>query len=253
MYLYMLQDHVLNMPGQEWRMRPENDEAKEFLNRAARTLVKHQYPETTRESEPKESLFKFTRSMAIGPQQEYIVRVLDMPGEWFQYPEKAIGADGTNILQKYLRDSQGLLCLVDPDSPEDEPMIAYLTQLLNDLYMQTRPYKVDKWLAFCLTKMDLPQHRPHLNDPASYVKQKLGSLIVTRILDYCQPGRVRFDYACSAVGYYHRPNGNQLSPERSNSGIDWFGQNIIYEVKHIRPFGLFEPLQWLFENGVGRV
>ena len=43
MYLYMLQDHVLKMPGREWQMRPENEEAKEFLNRAARTLGKHQY------------------------------------------------------------------------------------------------------------------------------------------------------------------------------------------------------------------
>jgi len=254
MYLYMLQDHVHNMPTHEWEMHPANEAATEFLKRAERRLEKHWYPlPTTTAGPPDECQFKFTRHVGIGPDHEYIVRVLDMSGEWFEDMEKGkISSDETNVVKSYLYNCQGLLCLVDPDKDENESRMRYLRELLLELrFREGGPIR--KWFAFCLTKMDAPQHRPHLLDPKGYIQQKLGNRMIRVIGDHCIPGRFRFDFACSAVGYYHKPNGQLFQPERSNSGIDWFGQSIIYNVEHIEPFSLFEPLQWLFENGVGRV
>ncbi|MGB8646382.1 MAG: hypothetical protein WCF84_14180 [Anaerolineae bacterium] len=66
--------------------------------------------------------------------------------------------------------------------------------------------------------------------------------MIQRIQMACAPGKVSYDFACSAVGFYPGQ-----TPPRSNSGIDTFGSPLIYNTKEIKPFGLFEPLEkWLF-------
>ena len=241
MYLYMLREHISATRSQTWHMSAVNEEARQFLNLAADSLSHHRYPSPTPLANPERLKFKFTQQEPIGPPREYTMQVLDMPGEWYEHPDK-----GGDTLENYLRDCKGLLCLVDPDRGEDDPMMGYLRILLTNLYFQTQR-KIEKRIAFCLTKMDEVQHRPHLQNPRAYIEQKLGTQLVRTIQDHCAPGKVSFDFACSAVGYYHWPDGSLARPLRSNSGIDWRGTAIIYDIKHIEPFGLFDPLEkWLF-------
>lgn len=240
MYLYMLQDHIIQTRSPDWHMGAENDAARDFMNRAARTFGKRRYPPPTeiKDNTPVELLFKFVNRVQKGSDKEYTMRVLDMPGEWYEQPDSPPKRAAT--LMQYFSDCKGLLCLVDPDKDEKEPMMVYLRTLLNDLWFQTKQ-PIDKRLAFCLTKMDKPQHRRFRQTPGAYIRQKLGEPLVKAIEAYCVAGKVSFDFACSAVGYY--PG---IKPDRSNSGVDWQGAGIIYSA-NIQPFGLFEPLEkWLF-------
>ncbi len=241
MYLYMLQSHIRSTTNDVWQMFQENEAAGEFIVQIGEAVMqRHEFPLPTDLREPEEYLFKFTKRQAMGGNYTRIMRVLDMPGEWYEDPQNAIDDDGLNVLLKYLNDCSSLLCLIDPDRGADEPMLSYLVKLLNQLYMQNKQ-QIDKKLAFCLTKMDQPQHRRWLQQPAAYIEQKLGKEMVRTIKQYCVPGKVKFEFACSAVGFYH-------GTQRSNSGIDWQGRGIIYDTHNIHPYALFKPLLWLFDE-----
>lgn len=241
MYLGMLRINIMRQHHHMWRMTPWNEHASHFIGMIDVALAEHRFTEPTLPDQPDNLWFQIgKRDPVFHRDQTYSLRVLDMPGEWYQTPEKAV-ISGVNVLQEYLAGCQGLLCLVDPDSNEKERMNIYLGHLLRTLFLKNNGQRIDKWFAFCLTKMDLPAHRTHRQNPTPYVKQKLGQLLVDNLQQYCVPGRVRFDFACSAVGFY--PG---VRPERSNSGVDWKGKAVIYETDKIQPFGLLEPLEWLF-------
>ncbi|MGB8644841.1 MAG: hypothetical protein WCF84_06360, partial [Anaerolineae bacterium] len=235
---YMLQQHINNTRAPMWQMRPDNEAAKRFLHRAVDTVDQRHYPDPTVVSgQPETYLFRFTKQELKGADREYIMEVMDWPGEWFEDPEKG-GAD----LLNYLTRCKGLLCLVDPDRGENEPFMAFLAKLLMDLQYTNNNNRIDKKIAFCLTKMDEPQHRPFLYLPNAYIRQKMGENMIQRIQMACAPGKVSYDWACSAVGFFPGK-----TPLRSNSGIEFDGQKMIYNIKEIKPFGLFEPLEkWLF-------
>lgn len=242
MYLGMLHINMMRGHSRAWNMRPWNDAANGFIGTVEVALANHQFVSptaTTAIADQFEDLWFqiFRRDSVHNRDQEYSLRVLNISGELYQYPEGAV-INGVNVLQEYLTNCKGLLCLVDPDSTSQEQLNIYLGKMLRTLYMKNNHQRVDKRFAFCLTKMDLPAHRPHLNNPAPYVQQKLGTLLVDSLRDYCIPGKVNFNFACSAVGFYP-------GMERSNSGIDWQGKAIIYETDKIQPFGLLEPLEWL--------
>ena len=246
MYLGMLYYDILHNHKPAWDMKAENGEANEFLTTVEKARARNHYVEPTQAGEPKHYWFKLSQRDIYNRDHIYTMRILDMPGEWYQEPEKAM-INGVNHLKQYLADCQGLLCLVDPDAKENEMMMVYLGQLVRDLYVEGGNQRLDKRLAFCLTKMDLQRYQPWRQNPAAYIREKLGENTVKILLDFCLPGRVRFNFACSSVGYYF-PANTQPPQARSNSGIDWRGRAIIYEARDIKPFGLLEPLMWLFEG-----
>lgn len=241
MYLGMLRINIMRQHQHTWQMMPWNEHAGRFIGMVDAALSEHRFTAPTLPDQPDNLWFQISKRDPINHRdQNYSLRVLDMPGEWYQMPEKAV-INGVNVLQEYLANCQGLLCLVDPDSREQERLNIYLGELLRTLFLKNQRQRIDKRFAFCLTKMDLPAHRTHRHNPIPYVQQKLGQMLVDNLLQFCIKDRVRFDFACSAVGFY--PG---VRPERSNSGIDWEGNAIIYETDKIQPFGLLEPLEWLF-------
>lgn len=243
MYLGMLRINIMRQYQQAWRMTPWNEHASNFIGMVDTALSNHRFTNATAVDRPDNLWFQISKRDPLHHRdQTYSLRVLDMPGEWYQYPEKAV-INGVNVLLEYFTNCQGLLCLVDPDSREQERLNIYLGELLRVLFLENNRQPINKWFAFCLTKIDLPAHRNHRHNPAPYVQQKLGNMLVDNLKQFCVPGRVSFDFACSAVGFYP---GVKL--ERSNSGIDWEGKDIIYETDKIQPFGLLEPLEWLLNR-----
>jgi len=250
MYLYMLREYINNLPRHEWRMISVNEAAKKLLSTAT-GVFEHRFPLPTTIPHPEECWFKFTKAMDSGSDKEYFMCVLDTPGELYENPDKALDAAGNNFLEAYLRSCSGLLCFVDPDQGEDEPMLRFLRGLLINLGHNQEC--IEKRFAFCLTKMDSPRHRRYWQSPQDYIRQKLGDQMYKTILQACAPGNANFSFACSAVGFYHYSENGQLflnpadKKPRSNSGIDWYGRAIIYDTKYIQPINLFEPLKWLFD------
>jgi len=219
-------------------MGPANEKVVDFLGDSEERRYRHLFPQPTSTQVPEEVWFEFINRVPRGQDGTYLMKVLDVSGEWYRKNEGK-DADGNEILQPYLENSKGILCLIDPDRPGNNPMMAYLSKLLDKMYLAAHQ-PINKRLAFCLTKMDQIKHRKYLTRPEAYIKQILGTRMAERINKSIAPGNLAF-FSCSAIGFYP----GQFH-QRSNGGINWRGENIIYEAKNYKPFGLFEPLVWLF-------
>ncbi len=240
MYFYAL-DFQLSAVAEHlkvWTMAPKNAEASELLKDAAKTIDSHLFPVPTRRDVPVSCVFEFVKRQARGTDTLYRMDVMDWSGEIYTKP----GNYGEQLLA-YLGRCTGLLCLIDPNHNPNEPFMAYLVSLLYDLQTQKQVNHIDTRIAFCLTKMDEPRHRRWRGKEEQYIVELLGEPLIKKIKSVCASGNFRFNFGCSAVGFY--PGSN---PPRSNSGIDFSGKGIIYDVKHIEPFGVFEPLEWLFQS-----
>ncbi len=246
MYLYMLQEHILATRHREWTMVAANDAARRLLNSAADTVIaKRRFPAPTPPHQPEECWFRFTKNPPVGPSKSYHMQVLDMPGEWYERPDEALSADRKKIVQDYLCNCAGLLCLVDPESGES--IASFVRFLRNDLAFHG---KTNQRLAFCLTKADQKSYVRYLSQPVAYIRQVLRTQTIRAIEDTFN--HVRYDFACSAVGFYRDPGSKRIwrdtdGTPHSNSGIDWYGRSIIYNTD-ARPINLFNPLEWLFED-----
>jgi hypothetical protein len=239
MYLYALYRHILGLPMKNWEMSPENGDALNLLKTAERDIAEHRFPPPTPRSVPVTYLFKFTKREPRGLDREFMMEVMDWPGEIYEEPKEHY-----DELMKYLKRCTGLLCLIDPDQPSDDKFTAFLGNLLYDLQFANRDQqkRILQKMAFCLSKIDERQHQHKRYAPNNAIHEILGDFLIERVRDACAPGMVSFDFACSAVGMH--PGHN--SP-RSNAGIDFAGKAIIYDVKNMKPIGLFDPLEkWLF-------
>jgi GTPase SAR1 family protein len=264
MFLFMLRDEM-RMSNSEWEMNIRGEAANKFWDQLTELKFQHHFAGPTAKQRPEEMDLLFARPDYTHKTKEYrYVKVLDLPGEWYENRSLAVGQDGSNVVDDYLKKCKGLLCLVDPNAkPED--LSKYFDKLLMRLQMLCGQ-PTDKRLAICLTKMDERAHRlksgignpeswlcliqpneytrcPHCQKSEKYVKDILGGGIMTEINKTFRQDKIRY-FASSAIGLY--PG---VSVERSNSGIDWQGNPIIYEVRNIKPFGLFAPFcDWLFQD-----
>ena len=242
MFLFMLRDEM-RMSNSEWEMNICSEAANKFWEKLTELKFQHRFAEATTAQSPEEIVIEFKRQDHRHNTWEYrYVKVRDLPGEWyqdrFQVPPDP---DGTNPVDEYLKKCKGLLCLVDPNAkPED--LSKYFDKLLMRLQMLCGQ-PTDKRLAICLTKMDERAHRQQCHNPTGYVQQILGSAVMSEIYKTFRQDKIKC-FPSSAIGLY--PGA---SVERSNSGIDWRGNPIIYEVRNIKPFGLFAPFcDWLFQD-----
>jgi hypothetical protein len=252
MYLTMLRDDIRIWHYKKgWQMdldKKAGDKIKNdtlaFLEARANSIGQHRYPPNTGTSDPLEYRFRFEKSASpTDPMghKEFIMHVLDMPGEWFQDPP----VEAKEKVYGYLEKCFGILCLIDPDV-EDQEVKKYIDKMLDNLSARTITQRIEKWIAFCVTKIDKLQHRSIARDTQKYVLSKIGNA-KNAIDSQCNTAKVNYNFHCSAVGYYQTPEGDFM-PLRSNSGLNWEGVNIIYNVDHIRPFGLFAPIEWMFEE-----
>jgi GTPase SAR1 family protein len=264
MFLFMLYDEI-RMRQTDWEMRIFNETADKFWEQLTERKFQHRFAEATTAQSPEEIVIEFKRQdHRHSTWEDRRVKVLDLPGEWYENRSLAVGQGGSNVVDDYLKKCKGLLCLVDPNAkPED--LSKYFDKLLMRLQMLCGQ-PTDKRLAVCLTKMDERAHRlksgignpeswlcltqpneytrcPHCQKSEKYVKDILGGGIMTEINKTFRQDKIRY-FASSAIGLY--PG---VSVERSNSGIDWQGNPIIYEVRNIKPFGLFAPFcDWLLQD-----
>lgn len=239
MYLSCLRDAISSYRYHyDWEMGVANTNFVDFLGETEDRRFRHLFPQPTLTRAPDEVWIEFRNRVPKGPDITYLMKVLDVSGEWYRKNEGK-DANGKEVLQPYLENSKGILCLIDPDRPGDNPMMAYLSKLLDNMYLPSRQ-PISKRLAFCLTKMDQIKHRKYLTSPRDYITQILGTKMMERIKNLIATGNLEF-FSCSAIGFYP-----EQIHQRSNGGINWRGENIIYDAKNYKPFGLFEPIVWLF-------
>jgi hypothetical protein len=94
-----------------------------------------------------------------------------------------------------------------------------------------------QYMAFCLTKMDLPRHSPFIDKAEEYCLDKLGPDVALFLDNFCDPNRVNF-FATSSIGF--------INNEEKESTIDPLDLSKLRAPAN--PVNLFDPFLWLFNS-----
>lgn len=161
----------------------------------------------------------------------------EAPGEFYEKPEQY--PDLINEMSRY----QGILWLVDPEQidnpPQREDRRSYRRMIQQWLYAlydkQDSRGSLNHYMAFCLTKMDLPKHYAHIDNPKDYCLDKLGNDVQLFLETYCDLSKINF-FATSSVGVDQNSESNLDSKDPDRRKLR----------NPAQPINLFQPLHWLF-------
>lgn len=243
-----------------WEIQSADLESEEFLGRMDRRIFRdHLFPPPTVGEQniykyhiapPNQGVFGFLKN-----RRKYTLALLDVGGEAFETPERyrqeMQRQEGVDVYQ-YLSECAGIIFLLDPCRPEPRPKsddLSYfeiLSRAFFELRQQIdprRPVRIPSAVAFCLAKMDEPEHRPYRNRPREHAADIVGRFAMRTIENNCVPRRYEF-FACSAIGTVKDDMGNE-SPNYIPADD---GTLQIADTENTRPFGLLEPLEWIFKQ-----
>lgn len=220
----------------DWRIKPLGRDTQElYLEGTDRMRDELEFVEAT-PLEVRFLTFDFEGPVGGLLQLNRTFRVVipEAPGEYYEKPEKA--PELVDEMGRY----QGILWLIDPEQVDNPPNLgrrSYRRMIQQWLYglheRQGSRGDLKHYMAFCLTKMDLPNHYPHIDNPRDYCLDKLGEDVQMFLETYCDLGRIEF-FATSSIG---------VDPD-NNTNMDLTDSK---RLRHpARPINLFEPLRWLF-------
>jgi len=159
--------------------------------------------------------------------RSFRVIVPEAPGEFYENPKNH--SELVDEMSRY----QSILWLIDPEQ------IRYRRIIQEWLYLlygrQGRKGDLEHYMAFCLTKMDLPNHYPYIDNPKDYCLDILGNDVQMYLETYCDLNKIEF-FATTSIGVDHNMETN----------MDLTDPNWEKLRNPARPINLFQPFQWLF-------
>jgi len=236
----------------EWRLTPANEETADYLNKNFDNLTYRGEPVVkTVKSSPVRLSFN-----GIGPQKflsprRCLLEVPDVRGE--------VSVSANEEIIEYLKNCSGILWFIDPDGklpPIDgrDPEFSYrklIFDTLAKLYARVNREKrllksglLPHYMAFCMTKMDQPQHYQAIKDripPREYLQRILGRYWITDVRRFCETEpEPRYEaFYCSALGLVKTREGSIMS--------NFDGTHII-DPEHIEPIDIELPLKWILDR-----
>ena len=168
----------------------------------------------------------------------------DYPGEFFR---DLVENKNPQLLSKYIKDcvveGAGILILLDGTAQQDEYYAECIYQLLVQLDRSTPTNSPSRRVAVALTKCDIPQLWIHRKNPTEKIRGRFEG-VHGKLKNF---QKITVDYfATSAYGMLGSDS------ETSNSDTVKADKNgtraiiIESEPKLWRPFGLIDPLYWLY-------
>lgn len=244
-----------------WQMNPADDDSIKFILDTTKVLFEGNFPPATDPNQaPKVYTYHFSKRQDIldtwgrvifgdRGQRIFAVSFLDAAGGYFEdpdaYPFEICDGQGTVIYRDvwdYLARCRGLICILDPDRGKEYFEIAFRALSKLSLVINTgRPGYIDRYMAFCLSKMDKPKHYDYLSCPESYAEQVLGQRTIGVIRDSCPENRRRF-FGISSIGRNARGEYNVTDDNLYNYSAR------IQDAEEIKPINIFQPIEWLFER-----
>ncbi len=232
-----------------WTILPAVKETSDYLEAVTKQLFELGKP-TERTPVVKPFIHRFALQKPGGwRQKEFVLEMPDASGEMYANPEH-----GLFSMIEYLSGCEGIMWLLDPVAIQagtlygsGENARSYRQMIFRTLsrIFQTHNQgkgRIDKYMAFVLTKMDHPEHSPHFNEPQDYALNLLGKQVERTIESFCVLDRVEF-FSTSALGFTDksRTKSNLLSngPDDPNAKL---------VTKDIVPIGVFDPLNWLLSK-----
>ncbi len=224
----------------EWKIRPIGEETQQIYLDGTDLMRDKKKFVTATPLETKYLTFDFEGPTKGITQKKRNFRVVipEAPGEFYAYPDKAPELVGE--MNRY----QGIVWLIDPDfikNPPQEEHRSYrrmIQEWLFKLYTkQGNTGNLQQHMAFCLTKMDLPEHYSHINDPKNYCLDLLGEDVQTFLEDFCDLNKIGF-FATSSIGVN----------EKKQTVIDLSDPDRRTLRQTAHPINLFQPFLWLFNQ-----
>ena len=169
-------------------------------------------------------------------QKVYHVVIPESAGEHYENPREA-----PSTLITTMQQSQAVIWLIDPfqlNHPESgrKSYKRMIQEWLYILYGEQPSGKLDKYFAFCLTKMDHPDYVEFIDEPESYCLERLGEDIILYLKDFCDTAKIEF-FSTSSAGFDEDTGASTVDPENPS------------KLKYpANPYRLFEPFRWLFKK-----
>jgi hypothetical protein len=233
--------------AKKWKIREDDDITRAFREDGTTLLSNHDFLPPTNPNTLTRLQFTFEKIHFFTPERLRI-SVPECAGERFT----AMDEELLNSIDEY----DGILWLIDPvkawneqnsppsSNPNEMTYRKLLHRWLHAFHVARGTRKRGaRRMAFCLTKMDHPDHIVWRNYPAKHFRNLVGPDSVNLVRDYCDPSHVKY-FACSVVGVDENNESNAMQRLAAN------GSQIAYAVGERlncrpTPFGLFEPLEWL--------
>lgn len=231
-YLTMLQ----YADCQGWKIRPRGDQTIELYLEYGEIIRDHlKFIPQTIPNEVSYLTFDFEEPKGFIRNRQYRVILPEASGEHYERPETR-----PELMQEMSR-YQGIIWLVDPERIDNPPPRGrgyrrMIQEWLNRLYEMHGGNTLPQYMAFCLTKMDLPGHSEYINNPEYYCLEKLGKDVALFLDNFCDPAKVEF-FATSSIGF---------KDDTMESTIDLEDRSKLrYPAE---PVNLFTPFLWLFNS-----
>jgi energy-coupling factor transporter ATP-binding protein EcfA2 len=168
----------------------------------------------------------------------------DYPGEFFQ---DLLDNKNPQLLEKYIKDcavdGAGVLILLDGTAQQDEYYAECIYQLLVRLDRSTPKNSSSRRVAVALTKCDIPQLWIHRKNPTEKIRGRFEG-VHGKLKNF---QKITVDYfATSAYGMLG--SDSEISNSNTVESDEKGTRAVIIEsdARLWRPFGLIEPLYWLY-------
>ena len=224
-----------------WNIRPWGDRARNLFNSGRRLLRQELQFISPTPPDPNDIFLPFEFE---GPgnsifQKRRIFQVLlpECAGEYYEHPRRV------PALAEEISRCHGIVWLIDPvqidnPKPEHKDYVEMIQDWLGLIHEKQGGGRLRHYMAFCLTKMDLPQYAKYINqDVQEFCLDKLGDDVRILLDDFCDPSKVNF-FATSSIGFLPGTN-------HSNANLE--GSDNPKQLKSpANPVNLFDPFAWLF-------
>jgi len=201
----------MSQPNSDWHVTLEDNHTREFMKTATGFMDDGTFPAPTDIGQVLRLGIEHKRSANfIHRLKTYDLQMLDASGSLV---DSRIGEISPDIRQEYfayLRECNGILMIIDPESkyrngPELSSIMYH--DLLEEFFAEVpinnngeKPY-----IAFCITKMDLNKHWENRNNP-DYLDKVIGTSASRLVYERCGSEQFKV-FPISAVGRYLTPEG----------------------------------------------
>lgn len=256
-YLHALTQYVT---ADGYRIKPGNPEAKQFVKDSF-SMDEDSFPPRTEPNPESIKAYRFEiwregwekTGIFTGKKtnKSAFLHFIDAGGEWYRNTEQMLEQHANELNEarhpvKALRESQGLLCLLDTEvamalRSERTSLKGEFARDLFSLFTYLGDTRssgyVKPFIAMCLSKIDVPGAWSYRKKPFELVESIFPSKVLKVINDYCDPDRIGW-FGISSVGVMKDEYGQEVSIVDS-------AENRIIDPEQVNPFNLLEPLVWL--------
>lgn len=217
-----------------WSIRPAHPEALTFYIEGVDMLRKRlTFPPASPTGDPTAYHFELEKPPGwVGRREVFTIVLPEAAGEDYE--------QATDELLREYHLCQGIIWLIDPQynpPPDKKGYTRLLQEWLGLLHLRQGGGRIEKFMAFCVTKMDHPNSYPFIADPAKYCEKLLGEDFYIALEKYCREDRIRF-FAISVAGVNPRTG-------ESNAEINVVHSGSKKLKRPAEPINLYQPLLWL--------